>query len=58
MGKSSQYSAKVPDEQGIIPYSDEEHSVWGDLYQRQMKIIEGRVAQEFLDGLEGPLLVR
>ncbi|MEN1727867.1 MAG: phenylalanine 4-monooxygenase [Pseudomonadota bacterium] len=52
MGKSSKYSAKVPDENGIIPYSDEEHGVWADLYTRQMQIIDGRVAQEFLDGLD------
>jgi phenylalanine-4-hydroxylase len=52
MGKSSNYSAKIPDENGIIHYTDEEHSVWADLYRRQMEIIEGRVAQEFLDGLE------
>jgi len=52
MGKSSNYSAKVPDENGVIPYTDEEHSVWADLYSRQMDIIEGRVAREFLDGLD------
>ncbi len=52
MGKSTKYEAKVPDENGIIPYSDEEHSVWKDLYERQIDIIQGRVCQEFLDGLE------
>ncbi len=52
MGKSTKYEAKVPDENGIIPYSDEEHSVWKDLYARQIDIIQGRVCQEFLDGLE------
>jgi len=52
MGKSSHYSAKIPDENGVIPYTDEENSVWADLYSRQMKIIEGRVAQEFMDGLD------
>jgi len=52
MSKSSNYSAKIPDENGVIPYTDEEHGVWADLYARQMEIIEGRVAQEFLDGLE------
>lgn len=52
MGKSTKYEAKVPDENGIIPYSDEEHSVWDELYSRQIKIIDGRVCQEFLDGLE------
>lgn len=52
MGKSTKYEAKVPDENGIIPYSDEEHSVWQDLYARQIDIIDGRVCQEFLDGLD------
>lgn len=52
MGKSSKYEAKVPDENGIIPYTDDEHSVWRDLYARQIEIIQGRVCQEFLDGLD------
>lgn len=52
MGKSSKYEAKVPDENGIIPYSDDEHSVWRDLYSRQIDIIHNRVCDEFLQGLE------
>jgi phenylalanine-4-hydroxylase len=52
MGKSSKYEAKVPDANGVIPYSDDEHSVWRDLYARQIDIIQGRVCQEFLDGLD------
>ncbi len=52
MAKSSKYVAKLPDENGVIPYSDEEHSVWRDLYARQIAIIQGRVCQEFLDGLD------
>lgn len=52
MGKSTKYVAKIPDENGIIPYTDEEHSVWADLYARQIKIIEGRACQEFMDGLD------
>ena len=52
MAKSSRYQAKVPDAAGVIPYSDEEHRVWADLYARQLTVIEGRVCQEFLDGLE------
>ncbi len=52
MAKSSAYQAKVPDERGIIPYTDEEHSVWADLYARQIRVIENRVCQPFLDGLE------
>jgi phenylalanine-4-hydroxylase len=52
MGKASKYEAKVPDENGIIPYTDEEHAIWADLYDRQMEIIPGRVCNEFLEGLE------
>ncbi|HMA98733.1 MAG TPA: phenylalanine 4-monooxygenase [Wenzhouxiangella sp.] len=52
MAKSSSYEAKVPDERGVIPYSDDEHAVWADLYARQIRIIEDRVCQPFLDGLE------
>jgi len=52
MGKNSKYEAKVPDENGIIPYTDEEHSVWHDLYTRQMDIIQNRVCDEFLQGLD------
>jgi phenylalanine-4-hydroxylase len=52
MGKSTKYEAKVPDENGIIPYTDDEHSVWRDLYARQIEVIQGRVCQEFHDGLE------
>jgi len=51
MGKSSKYEAKVPDENGIIPYTDEEHSVWADLFERQEEIIPGRVCDEYLEGL-------
>jgi phenylalanine-4-hydroxylase len=52
MGKSTKYEAKVPDANGVIPYTEEEHSVWRDLYARQIDIIQGRACQEFLDGLE------
>ena len=52
MGKSSAYEAKVPDENGIIPYTDDEHAIWSELYARQIEIIQGRVCSEFLNGLE------
>lgn len=51
MGKSSKYEAKVPDENGIIHYTDDEHRIWSELYDRQMDIIPGRVCDEFLAGL-------
>ena len=52
MAKSTQYEAKVPDENGIIHYTDDEHAVWQELYARQIKIIKNRVSQPFLDGLK------
>jgi len=58
MGKSSKYEAKVPDDNGIIPYSDEEHAIWAELYARQMEIIPNRVCDEFLTGLEALNLPR
>lgn len=52
MGKGTKYAAKVPDEKGIIHYTDDEHSVWRDLIHRQMDIVRGRACDEFLQGLE------
>lgn len=52
MSKGTKYAAKIPDENGIIDYTEDEHSVWHDLITRQMDIVQGRVCQEFLDGLE------
>ncbi len=52
MAKSSKYQAKIPDQNGIIHYSDEEHAIWRELYARQIEIIEDRVCSPFLEGLE------
>lgn len=52
MAKSTQYEAKVPDEHGVIHYTDEEHAVWKDLYARQIEIIKNRVCEPFFDGLK------
>lgn len=52
MAKTTKYTAKVPDENGYIAYTEDENQVWHELIQRQLKIIEGRACQEFLDGLE------
>lgn len=47
----SQYVAKLPDEAGLIPYTDDEHAVWHDLYKRQMTSVETRACRAYLDGL-------
>ncbi len=39
-------------DQGWAAYSADEHAVWDLLYERQMKVLPGRAAPEFMDGLE------
>jgi len=53
------YKDKYPDvkadftvDQRWDQYTDEEHGVWRTLYERQEKLLPGRVAPEFLEGLE------
>lgn len=46
------YRARLPDARGHIAYSDTEHATWQALMQRQLGMIEGRVCQQYLDGLE------
>jgi phenylalanine-4-hydroxylase len=49
---STQYVAREPDASGFIDYPDAEHGVWNTLITRQLKVIEGRACQEYLDGIE------
>ncbi|WP_312602070.1 MULTISPECIES: phenylalanine 4-monooxygenase [Pseudomonas] len=49
--KGTQYVARKPDESGFIHYSDDEHGVWNTLITRQLKVIEGKACQEYLDGI-------
>jgi len=48
----TQYVAREPDASGFIDYPDVEHEVWDTLITRQLKVIEGRACQEYLDGIE------
>ena len=50
--KSSKYTARKPDDQGVIHYSDEEHETWSILYNRQIEILPDRTCDEFVEGLE------
>lgn len=52
MPNSSSYIAKTPDSRGYVDYSEQENSTWALLYQRQMKLLDGRACQGFIDGLE------
>ena len=53
----SRYVAHQPDSQGYIQYSEAEHHVWTQLFERQMKLLPGRASDEFLQGLETLALV-
>lgn len=48
----AKYVAREPDAHGVIDYPSAEHEVWNTLITRQMKVIEGRACQEYLDGIE------
>ncbi|MBB2496511.1 phenylalanine 4-monooxygenase [Aquipseudomonas ullengensis] len=50
--KTTQYVAREPDVSGFIHYPADEHERWNTLITRQLKVIEGRACQEYLDGIE------
>ncbi len=52
MAKSSRYVAKIPDRQGRIHYTDEEHATWAKLYARQEEAIRDVACVEYLHALE------
>ncbi len=45
------YTAHLPDANGYIKYSDAENQVWTVLYDRQIKLIQGRANHNYLSGL-------
>lgn len=50
--KKSAYVAKTPDNRGYIDYTPEEDQIWAELYARQIKIIENRACDEYIQALE------
>lgn len=50
--KKSAYVAKTPDQQGYIDYTPEEDKIWAELYERQIRIIENRACDEYIQALE------
>ncbi|MBY5941026.1 phenylalanine 4-monooxygenase [Halomonas sp. DP5N14-9] len=50
--KGTAYQAREPDADGIIHWSEVENRTWQTLMERQLTLIEGRVCQQYLDGLE------
>ncbi|HVT34619.1 MAG TPA: hypothetical protein VHE37_03500, partial [Nevskiaceae bacterium] len=47
----SRYVSRTPDVAGLVRYTDDENRVWAELYARQMRVIDGRACNEFIDGL-------
>lgn len=47
----SKYQSKNPDDSGFINYTAEEHRVWQQLYDRQIKLIQGRACREYQNGV-------
>lgn len=56
--KTTRYVAREPDSQGRIHYPDAEHAVWQTLIERQLKLLDGRACQPYLDGIEQLALPR
>ena len=52
MAKSSNYEAKTWDADGIVNYTDEEHGVWQDLINSQLKHIPKYCCEEYIDAVE------
>ena len=52
MAKETKYIAKKANADGFIPYTDDENAIWKTLFERQMKILEGRACREFIEGLK------
>lgn len=39
-------------DQGFANYTDQDHETWGTLARRQRELLQGRIADEFLEGLD------
>lgn len=46
------YTAKIPDEKGIVHYTEEENKTWEFLIHRQMEVVQNRACHAYLKGLE------
>lgn len=58
MGKSSAYTARMPDARGHVRYTDDENLRWHDLITTQLPRLDGRACNEYiraLDRMEFPL---
>ena len=52
MAKGTKYVSRVPNEQGIIQWSEEENKVWQELVTRQLSCIKDKACDEYFVGLD------
>ena len=52
MSKLSKYTSRLADETGVVRYPDDENAIWAELYARQVKAIQGKCCDEYLQGLD------
>ncbi|WP_206484465.1 phenylalanine 4-monooxygenase [Thalassotalea sp. G2M2-11] len=52
MAKATKYVSRVPNENGIIDWSEEENQIWQELITRQLSCIQGTACDEYIEGLE------
>jgi phenylalanine-4-hydroxylase len=52
MAKSSNYTSRTPDANGVIHYTEEENRIWHELLNRQLGHIPGRVCDEYIAALD------
>ncbi len=48
----TEYVAKFPNQQGVIPWTDQENKTWSQLISRQLAVVQGRACPSFIQGLE------
>ena len=49
---SKKYTAKVPDSNGYINYSDDEHQIWHDLFKEQKDKVNKYMSNIYTQGLD------
>jgi len=52
MSKQSKYVSKQANKNGLIHWSEEENERWKRLYERQMKLLQGRACKQYMQGVD------
>ncbi len=52
MAKQSKYVSKQADSNGFIQWNEDENERWQRLYERQIKLLEGRACKQYMHGID------